>query len=97
MTEFMHSPWGRNHRVYRKDLGEPWGEVDWCDACGCEVFHAFVSPTPAAFLRYNSHEHRWGEWQLDETGFHTRHCDCGAVEWDQDEIDAESRARGLVD
>jgi hypothetical protein len=48
----MHQPWGGEHRVYRKDLGEPWGEVDWCDACGTEVY-SLIQWAPGAFVRYD--------------------------------------------
>jgi hypothetical protein len=40
----MHSPWGRDHRVYRKTitfLGQD-EEIDWCDACGMEVYPALM-------------------------------------------------------
>jgi hypothetical protein len=40
------------HNTYRKDLSDPWGEVDWCDACGCEVFFASYAPRPGLFVRY---------------------------------------------
>jgi hypothetical protein len=53
MTEFMHTPWGGEHRVYRKTVTFAGREedIDFCDTCGTEVYPAIVTFDPGVFIR----------------------------------------------